>query len=79
MAKKNMKITVEGDGFGSSVREWEVEEELVRPYCIAYDGWIAKGGIELSKLIYGEMKEAGVEGIEMLVGPQMITVSDDQT
>jgi hypothetical protein len=69
---KTMKITIEGEGYGSSVREFLVEDALVRPYCIAYDGWIAKGGVELSKAIYEAMVDSGIEGIETFGAPVML-------
>jgi hypothetical protein len=76
MGTKTMKITVEGEGFGGSSREWQVEEELIRPYCIAYDAWIAKGGVELSKGIYDAMKDAGIDTIETLAAPVMVRVAE---
>jgi hypothetical protein len=72
MGTKTMTITIQGEGYGSSVREWQVEEELVRVYCIAYDGWVAKGGVELSKALYEAMSEAGQEGIEAFGAPVML-------
>ena len=67
-----MKITIEGENYGSSTREWQVEDELVRPYCIAYDAWVSKGGLELSKAIYEAMIDAGIEGVETFGAKPML-------
>ena len=68
-AKKLMKITLSAEGYATSVREWYVDEDLVRPYAVAYDAWIAKGGLEISKAMYELMGDDS--GIEAVAGKVM--------
>ena len=71
---KVMKITLDAEGYGTSVTEWNVPEELLRPYAIAYNAWIAKGGVDISKAIYDAMLEAGDQGMETFAGKIMADV-----
>ena len=70
---KNMKIVMEAEGYSTSVTEWKVPEELVRPYAIAYNAYIAKGGLEISQAIYDAMIEGGDSGVEAFAAKVMAT------
>ena len=70
--KKRMKITLEAEGYGTSVQEWQVEEELIRAYAIAYNAWIAKGGLELSKAVYDLLNDSGIETLETFAANTML-------
>ena len=69
---KTMKITLEAEGYATATTEWLVEDELVRPYAIVYNAWIAKGGIEISKAIYEAAIDQGVDTMESQLAPSMI-------
>jgi hypothetical protein len=38
-----MKITLVGEGFAKQVTAWNVADELVKPYSVFMQAWIAKG------------------------------------
>ena len=65
---KTIKIVMTAEDYGVSTKEWQVPEELLRPYAIAYDAWISKGGVEISKSIY----ELMLEDVEAVAAKVMI-------
>ena len=72
---KQMKITLEAEGYGTSVTQWSVPEELLRPYAIAYNAAIAKAGLDISKAIYEKLIESGVEDVETFMAKEMINAT----
>jgi hypothetical protein len=38
-----MKVTLVGEGFAKQVTVWNVADELVKPYSVFMQAWIAKG------------------------------------
>ena len=71
---KTIRIVMTAEDYGTSTKEWQVPEELARPYAIAYDAWISKGGLEISKAIY-ELALGG-ESPESVVASAMIGAID---
>ena len=69
---KTMKIILEAEGFAQSVTEWQVPEELLRSYAIAYNAGVAALGVEISRAIWEKLIEGGVQNAETWLGPEMI-------
>lgn len=63
------------EGYATSDTEWLVPEELMRPYAIAYNAWIAKGGLEISKAIYEKLLEDGVQDVENYLAKTIISAN----
>ena len=72
---KKIKIVMEAEGYGVSTKEWNVPEELLRPYAIAYDAWLSKGGLEISKAIYEKLLGDEVENPETYLAREIINAN----
>jgi hypothetical protein len=64
MAK--MKVTISGEGFAKQVTEWKVEDELVKPYSVFLQAWIAKGLLEASVAVSNSPDDNAAAGIKLL-------------
>ena len=71
-----INLTLAAEGYATSVTEWNVPEELLRPYASAYNAWIAKGGLEISKAIYEKLLEDGVQDPENYLAKTIISAND---
>ena len=73
---KKIRIVMTAEGYATSETEWLVPEELLRPYAIAYNAWIAKGGLEISKTIYAKLLEDGLPGVENYLAKTIMSAND---
>jgi hypothetical protein len=70
-----MKIALSGGSYATQDTVWEVPEDMVRPYSIFLQAWIAKGLLVASKEIYDEVA-AGAEVSEAGLGRKLAGAAD---
>ena len=74
---KRMVITIQAEGYADIRKEWQVPEELVRPYALSFDAAIAKAGLEISKAIYDRLIDAGLgDNAENFIAKVMLEAND---
>jgi hypothetical protein len=64
MAK--MKVTMSGEGFAKNNTVWNVPEELVKPYSVFLQAWMAKGFLEASIAVAEAVGDNNVAGMSLL-------------
>jgi hypothetical protein len=64
MAK--MKVGISGEGFAKSVTVWHVPQELVKPYSVFLQAYMAKGFIEASKAVAESQGDNAVAAMSLL-------------
>lgn len=76
--EKTMTIRVEVDGVATTHKEFQIPEELGRPYAIAYDAGISALGLKLSQGIYDKLIEASGEATaENFLAKSMLNAASD--
>ena len=69
---KKIRIVMTAEGYATSDTEWNVPEELLRPYAIAYNAAIAAAGLKISKAIYDKLIDSGVQDAETFLAKEIV-------